>query len=194
MVFVAFLRGINVGGNNMVSMKALTESFERLGFTDVRTYINSGNIIFAAKEEDPRKVEDTIDRMLSRDYGLQGKTVVRNTAEMARVVKMIEKTWGEPDAESRYNVIFLRHTIDSKRVLDGVELNADVERAVYCPGTLLWSTRIDGLARSVMHKLASKPNSREMTVRNINTTMKVFALMQQVTPASSRRRRAAARR
>jgi len=44
--YVALLRGINVGGNNMISMKSLKASFDELGFQDVATYINSGNILF----------------------------------------------------------------------------------------------------------------------------------------------------
>jgi uncharacterized protein (DUF1697 family) len=53
-VFVALLRGVNVGGNNMISMSSLKKSFENLGFAEVLTYINSGNIIFKSKEADAR--------------------------------------------------------------------------------------------------------------------------------------------
>jgi uncharacterized protein (DUF1697 family) len=67
-LFVALLRGVNVGGKNMISMKSLKESFERLGFTQVSTYINSGNIIFTTKETDPRKLEKKIEQMLSKEY------------------------------------------------------------------------------------------------------------------------------
>ncbi len=66
-VFVALLRGVNVGGNNIISMKSLKTSFEQLGFSDVSTYINSGNILFKAKERDARKLETKIEAMLSRE-------------------------------------------------------------------------------------------------------------------------------
>ena len=194
-VYVAFLRGINVGGKNMVSMKALKESFERLGFKDVTTYINSGNVLFRAASNDPRKLESRIDRMLSQEHGVQGKTVVRSHAEMARLVKTIAATW-KPDPKARYNVIFLRHSIDSERVLDGIDIKPDIERIVYCPGTLLWAARINGLTRSAMLKLASRPIYKDMTVRNLNTTKKVFELMDAMVsePASTRRPPPAVRR
>lgn len=194
-VYVAFLRGINVGGKNMVPMQALKESFERLGFKDVTTYISSGNVLFRAASNDPRKLESRIDRMLSQEYGLQGRTVVRSHTEMARLVKTIAATW-KPDPQARYNVIFLRHSIDSERVLDGIDIKADIERVVYCPGTLLWSARLNELTRSAMLKLASRPMYKEMTVRNVNTTKKVFELMNQMVsaPASTPRRPSAARR
>jgi uncharacterized protein (DUF1697 family) len=63
-VFVALLRGVNVGGNNMISMSSLKQSFETMGFTDVSTYINSGNIIFKSKEADARKLETKIEKVL----------------------------------------------------------------------------------------------------------------------------------
>jgi uncharacterized protein (DUF1697 family) len=178
-VYVALLRGINVGGNNMLSMKSLAASFERAGFQDVTTYINSGNVLFRARARDPRRIERKIDRMLHAEYGLPIKTVVRSHAEMARLVKTISATW-KPDARWRYNVIFLRHPIDSKDVLVGLDFKPDLERVVYCPGTLLWSARIDALTRSAMLKLAGKPLYREMTVRNVNTTTKILALMDQM--------------
>ena len=182
MVWVALLRGINVGGNNMVSMKSLKERFERLGFDDVSTYINSGNVLFRTATTDGRALESKIDAMLSREYGLQGRTVVRSYPEMVRLVKTIAKTWNG-DTEWRYNVVFLRHSIDSKRVLDGIEPKTDIERVVYCPGTLLWSARLNQLTRSVMLKVASKPIYKEMTVRNVNTTMKLLDLMKRMETA-----------
>jgi uncharacterized protein (DUF1697 family) len=182
-VYVALLRGINVGGKNVVSMKALKASFEGLRFQDVRTYINSGNVLFRAGEPDPRKLEDRIDRMLTAEYGLKGKTVVRTAAEMARLVKTIDKTWGA-DPEWRYNVAFLRHTIDSKRILEGVETRPEFESIVYCPGTLLWSARIDMPGRTAMFKVARESKDQEMTVRNVNTTRKLLELMRQMESSS----------
>jgi uncharacterized protein (DUF1697 family) len=181
-VYVALLRGVNVGGNNIVSMKALKESFERLGFDDVQTYINSGNVLFRTREADPRKLEDRIDRMLARTHGLKGKTVVRNDAEMARLVKTIDKEW-KPDPEWKCNVIFLRHTLDPKRVVEGFQLEPDIERVVCCPGTLLWSAQTSALARTAMFKLGRGAIYQEITVRNVNTTKKILELMQRMKSA-----------
>lgn len=178
-VYVALLRGINVGGNNMVSMKALKESFDRLGFDEVRTYINSGNVLFRSKEQDPRRLEDRIDRMIGTEHGLKGKTVVRSDAEMTRLVKTIGKVW-KPDPAWRYNVVFLRHTLEAKAVARGFEIKPDLERIVCCPGTLLWSARTSTIGRTTMLKLSSRPIYQDMTVRNVNTTRKILELMQKM--------------
>ena len=183
-VYVAFLRGINVGGNNMVSMKALKETFERAGFAEVSTYINSGNILFRSKATDARRLERKIDGLLQDGFGLTGKTVVRSQPEMEQLLKTIEKTW-RPDPDWRYNVIFLRHAIDNPALVTQLAAKPDLERVVYCPGTLLWSARVDGLARSTMMKLSTRPLYQDMTVRNLNTTTRVLQLMQRMSDPSA---------
>ena len=179
-MFVALLRGVNVGGQNSVSMAALKESFARLGLKDVRTFINSGNVLFRSSAADARTLERRIDRILADEHGLASKAVVRSEAEMARLVKTIAGTW-KPKAQWKYNVMFLRHTVDSPRVLDGIALKPDIERAVYCPGTLLWSASLSGFSRTAMKKLVGHPLYQEMTVRGVNTTRKILDLMRQMT-------------
>src|SRR5215213_8314373 len=92
-IFVALLRGVNVGGKNMIRMSSLKESFERMGFGDVATYINSGNIIFKTQEGDARQLERSIEGMLSGEYALECKVVIRSLAEMADLIKSLPETW-----------------------------------------------------------------------------------------------------
>jgi len=178
-VYVALLRGVNVGGNNMINMKALKESFKALGFVRVQSYINSGNIIFATTESDARKLEQKIEEMLARDYELGSKVVVRSVAEMDQLVQSLPARWGD-DTGWRYNVIFLRHTIDSEDILKDVPVKEDIEELIYRPGTLLWSAEASQATRSNMAKLSSRKVFQDMTVRNLNTTRKLCDLMKKV--------------
>lgn len=182
-VFVALLRGVNVGGNNIISMRALKESFEALGFDEVSTYINSGNIIFKAKETDARKLELKIERMLVKDYQLESKVVIRSLAEMEKLVQALPSSWNDA-TKWRYYVIFLRHTIDSEEILAELPPNPDVEEIVYHPGTLLWSALISELTRSRIQKLATRKIYKDMTIRNLNTTRKLGELMKQAAGSS----------
>jgi len=178
-VYVALLRGVNVGGNNIISMRELKVSFEGIGFTQVATYINSGNVIFTTKETDARKLETKIERMLSKDFQLDSKVVIRSLAEMEQLVASLPKDWtGAPDW--RYNVIFLRHTIDSEQILEEITPRVDTEQLVYIPGTLLWSAPVSDVNQTSMHKLPSRRIFRDMTVRNLNTTRKLCELMKRV--------------
>ena len=175
-VFVALLRGVNVGGNNMISMKSLKESFEAMGFTNVSTYINSGNIIFQSKEDDPRKLEKKIEQMLSSEYQLESKVVLRSLPEMEKLVKTLPQNWGD-NSDWRFNVIFLRHSIDSEKILDELPANSDIEEVLYRPGTLLWSVQASEANRSKFVKLSTRKSFKDMTVRNLNTTRKLYELM-----------------
>jgi uncharacterized protein (DUF1697 family) len=175
-VFVALLRGVNVGGNNMISMRSLKESFETLGFVNVSTYINSGNIIFHSKEADPRKLERKIEQMLSSDYQLDSKVVLRSLSEMEKLMNDLPRSWNE-DSSWRYNVIFLRYSIDSEKILTELPANSDIEQVVYRPGALLWSTQATQMSQSQLGKLSSRKTFRDMTVRNLNTTRKLYELM-----------------
>lgn len=178
-IFVALLRGVNVGGKNMIRMSSLKESFERMGFGDVATYINSGNIIFKTQEGDARKLERSVEGMLSSEYELECKVVVRSLSEMAELVKSLPETW-DGDGRWKYNVIFLRHSIDSENILGGLKPESDIEQIVYRPGTLFWSARISDLSRTSMHKLPGRKLFQEMTVRNTNTTKKLYELMKKM--------------
>ena len=176
-VFVALLRGVNVGGKNMISMKSLKESFEAIGFINVSTYINSGNVIFQSKETDPRKLERKIEQMLSSDYQLDSKVVVRSLAEMEKLVEALPRSWNG-ESGWRYNVIFLRHSIDSEKILAELPTKSDIEEIVYRPGALLWSAQVSELTRTNMAKLSSRKIFQDMTVRNLNTTLKLCDLME----------------
>ena len=178
-VFVALLRGVNVGGNNMISMSSLKKSFEALGFDDVVTYINSGNIIFKSKEADARKLESKIEKMLLKEYQLDSRVVLRSLSEMEKLVKNLPRNWND-DSGWRYNVIFLRHTIDSEKILAELEVKKEIEEVVYYPGALLWRAQISELTRTNMLKLSSRKMYQDMTIRNQNTTRKLYALMKKV--------------
>lgn len=183
-IFVALLRGVNVGGNNMISMSSLKRSFETLGFTGVVTYINSGNIIFKSKEADARKLERKLEQMLTKEYELESRVVLRSLSEMAKIVESLPLTW-KGHKDWRYNVIFLRHTIDTEEILAQLEVKQGIEEVVYCPGALFWSARVTDLNRTNMLKLSSRKIYQDMTIRNVNTTRKLHELMARVSEADT---------
>ncbi len=184
--WVALLRGINVGGNNVIRMADLKRSFERLGCEDVRTLIASGNVVFRSAL--PRaRLERRLEAALSKEYGYESRLVLRTLPELERLVAGAPKGWGM-DKGRRYNVCFLRPAVDSREVLDGLEPKPELEQVTWRPGVLFWTARFADLTRTSMVKLASKPLYQQMTVRNWNTTRKVLALMQAVERSAGRAR------
>ena len=176
--YVALLRGINVGGNNIIPMAALAKTFERMKFSSVRTFIASGNVIFQAPTQDLRKLEQKIEKQLEKEFDYEATVVVKSKSEMDAIDKGIARDWKKLDEKQRYYVIFLRHAIDNKRLLEQFEARAGVETLTYVPGALLWAAKKSDIGKStVSRKLLAKPIYQEVTVRNVNTTRKLVELM-----------------
>src|SRR5215471_7764435 len=105
-VFVALLRGVNVGGKNNLSMSALKTNLSQSGFDEVTTYINSGNVLFTSSQTDARKLETKIEGLLSADHRLECKVVVRSLTEMKDLVESLPPSWKD-DKSWAHNVMFL---------------------------------------------------------------------------------------
>jgi uncharacterized protein (DUF1697 family) len=173
---VALLRGINVGGANIIKMDALRRSFERMGFSSVRTLLASGNVVFCTADTDARKLEAEIERVLSGNHRYAAKVVVRTLGEYERMMRAMPPRWGS-DKALRHYVLFLRHAIDRPSLLRELDVNEGIEELRYVPGALLWSARLDKLTASKMSKVIAKPIYQDMTVRNVNTTRKIYELL-----------------
>ena len=68
--YIAFLRGVNISGKNKVQMAELKKGFEEIGFAEVKTYLNSGNVIFSSEEDDIGRFTNRIETMIKRQFGL----------------------------------------------------------------------------------------------------------------------------
>lgn len=87
MQYVAFLRGINVGGKNKIKMETLRKVFAASGFTNVKTYINSGNVIFESDKTDNEKLAEKLETAIEKEFSLKIKVMVRTIAEIEEIVK-----------------------------------------------------------------------------------------------------------
>jgi uncharacterized protein (DUF1697 family) len=90
---IALLRGINVGGNKKVSMAKLKELFQNLGFHNVSTYINSGNVMFESDEKSDKKLVSIIESGLIKHFGFEIPIVVRSVDEIRMIAKAIPESW-----------------------------------------------------------------------------------------------------
>jgi len=179
-VYVALLRGINVGGSNKIAMADLISCFERLGYDHVRTYINSGNVIFSAPSTNARAIELQIEKALDATFSLPIRVIIRSVQEMRQVVQAMPPEWGSQAADLKCDVIFVRHTIDSPKLLERFHVNPAVEELIYHPGVLLWSVKSKDFSRSGFTKVNQMDIYQDMTVRGPNSVRKIYELMQQL--------------
>ncbi|WP_033542250.1 DUF1697 domain-containing protein [Planococcus sp. CAU13] len=178
MIHVALLRGINVGGNNKIDMKELKAVFEEAGMSSVKTYINSGNIVFdstASAEELPVILEAAI----LAHFGLPIKVLVYSFDDFKRIIGDIPGSWTN-DTNMKSDVWFLWPEADSESVLEQLVIKPEIDRVLYVPGAILWSVDKEHVTRSGMQKVIGTKLYKLVTIRNVNTVRKLLGLMEEM--------------
>jgi uncharacterized protein (DUF1697 family) len=85
--YIAMLRGINVSGHNIVKMEQLRASFAALGFSNVKTYIQSGNVVFEAAKDSAASLSKKIEQKILSDFGFPVPVFLRTSKEMEEIIK-----------------------------------------------------------------------------------------------------------
>ena len=175
MKYAAFLRGINVGGKNKIQMERLRQICGGLGFENVKTYINSGNMIFETAKTDDKKLAARIEKAIATEFGLNIKTMVRTLAEIEEIVKN-NPFDGQFENDKDLHVFFLDEELpEEKRELllsnnNENEMFAVLRREIYC---LLRVSVLD----SLMGKdYIGKKLKVSATARNWRTVNKILEI------------------
>jgi uncharacterized protein (DUF1697 family) len=175
--YVALLRGINVGGKNLIRMPALKACFEDLGFEEVRTYIQSGNVLFRARGSNAALTKQ-IETALSKTFDYEPRVVVRSQKQMKEIVMNAPEGFGSHPATYRYDVIFLKEPLTAARAMKSVTTKEGVDQASAGKGVLYFSRLISRATQSHLTRIISMPVYQSMTVRNWNTTTKLLSMME----------------
>jgi uncharacterized protein (DUF1697 family) len=173
--YLALLRGVNVGGKNLVRMTELRAAFEDLGFADVATYIQSGNVLFRAPRRKRDELAAGIESDLGGRFGLELKVVLLTEPQLRGVVDGAPRRFGADTHLS--DVIFLRKPLTVKRAFSLVELREGIDRAWAGKGVLYFSRIAERASGSRLSRVAALPEYKNMTIRSWSTTTKLLALM-----------------
>jgi uncharacterized protein (DUF1697 family) len=175
MTYVAFLRAVNVGGNSIVSMAAIKEALVALGLLDVRTYINSGNVIFSTRASDVQKLSARIEKALEQHTGIAIKVLVMDHETLKKMVDAIPPKWVD-DKTMRTYVLLLWKELDDRTVLERLPIKSGVDELKYTPGAVVWRVDRENVSRSHMNKIVGTPLYKKITIRSANTIRKLNAL------------------
>lgn len=178
MIYVALLRGINVGGNNKIDMKQLKKTFEDVGMNKVATYINTGNIIFEQDGLSQPELVAMIEQAIVDDFGLPIKVVLRSLEQYAAMMQAIPEHWSN-DTSMKCDIMFLWEDVDNEAALEKLHIKPAIDTVRYIKGAIIWSVAREDVTKSGMAKIIGSALYKKITVRNINTTRKIYELMQQ---------------
>jgi uncharacterized protein (DUF1697 family) len=172
---VLLLRGINIGPRNRVPMAELRACLEEAGFEDVRTYVQSGNVVLESKMK-PKETARQVERLIAERFGLEIAVVVRTRAQLARIVE--RNPLGDvADEPKRYQVSFLDGPLPaaSRRKLE--EARAEPERLVV-DGREIYAWHPAGVARSKLWAtLAGRGLGVTATARNWTTVRALLEML-----------------
>jgi uncharacterized protein (DUF1697 family) len=178
--YVALLRGINVGGSNLIRMSALKACFEAQGLRDVATYIQSGNVLFTAGRSNQLALTRQIEKALSKTFAYQSRVVVRSFEQIKAIVEEAPTGFGRRPAAYRYDVIFLKDPLTADEAMKSMTAKPGVDRVFAGDGALYFSRLISKAAQSHLSRVVGKPEYQSMTIRNWNTTGKLLELMERI--------------
>ena len=176
--YLALLRGINVGGNNIIKMSDLKACFDNIGFANVRTYIQSGNVLFKSTEKDKLKLTHKVEKALSERFSYKSRLVIVAYKELKSVVDGAPKGFGKDLDKYRCDVIFLKEPLTAREAMKNVSTKEGVDKAHMGRYVLYFSRLISKATQSRLTKIIALPMYQNMTIRNWNTTTKLLALME----------------
>jgi uncharacterized protein (DUF1697 family) len=178
--YVALLRGINVGGNNLIKMTALKQCLEQSGLRRVSTYIASGNVLFEADDKAPVLVAK-IEKLLGATFRYEASIVLRSRKQLRDTVAGAPPGFGGQPAKYRYDVIFLKEPLKAAAALAAVMkvITREGVDQIWPGPSALYSARLIARAtQSQISRVVGLPVYQSMTIRNWNTTTKLAHLME----------------
>ena len=173
--YLALLRGINVGGRNPVPMVDLREVFTAAGFTQVTTYIQSGNVLFTT-DRAGAGLEQQIEARLEQRFGVPIVVMIRSLRQLRSVVRSAPPQFGLRPDRYHSDVIFLKAPLTPARAMRVAQLRDGVDQAWAGTGVLYFARLSERRTQSKLSGIMGTPEYQLMTIRSWKTTSKLLDL------------------
>lgn len=179
MKYVAFLRGINVGGKNKVKMETLREVCAGIGFKNVKTYINSGNVIFETPTTDDKTLAEKIEKGIEQEFSLKIKVMVRSVAEIEAIIKN-NPFEGQFENDKDVHVFFLDEELPDEKCELLLSNNNENEIYAVRNAEIFCHLKISVLDSLMGKDYIGKKLKVSATARNWRTVNKILELAESI--------------
>ncbi len=174
--YVALLRGVNVGGKNKVAMPLLKAAFEQAGFVEVKTYINSGNVVFSSEPGNAEELQRICREAIASTFDLDVPVAVVSASDLIEALDHAPAWWGI-DPDSKHNAIVVIAPADPAEVIASVgEAKPDYEQVACYGRVIFWSAPLATFSHTRWSKVVSSKAYGSITIRNANTARKLAQL------------------
>lgn len=176
--YIALLRGINISGKNKIAMSELKKCFAELGFAEIVTYLNSGNVIFSSAIEDKDVLSNKVQLMIRDRFHLEIPVFIILQEELAELLKNAPDWWGDDNREIYDNLIFLMPPLSYEEFYDEIGVpKAEYESVYHYKNVVFWSfSRKDHQKTNWWSKTAGSGVSGRITIRTANTVRKIAGM------------------
>ena len=176
--YVALLRGVNISGKNKVPMAELKKCFEALGGMEVKTCLNSGNVVFSCEEADAAALADRIERMMQCEFGLDIPVFVILQEELADILRHAPDWWGTENQEIYDNLIFILPPATFPDVYQEIGAPKEgLEQIQAYQSAVFWSfSRKDYQKTNWWPRTARADIGSKLTIRTANTVRKIVSI------------------
>jgi uncharacterized protein (DUF1697 family) len=171
--YIAFLRAINVGGGRTIKMNSLRQSFESLGFSNIATFIASGNILFETKTKNIKALEKKIEKKLRADLGFEVTTFIRTNTQLKKVSHYKAFPQSKINAASEFNVIFLSENPNKKSRQKVMGLQTDTNEFRVHGREIYWLRRKENGKSTFSTIPLEKLLGKRFTIRSAKTTKRL---------------------
>lgn len=172
--YLLLLRGINVGGKNVIKMADLKACLEKHGLDVVRTYIQSGNVIFRA-EKSERTLTREIETVLSKQFGYTATVVVISETALRAVVKKAPQGFGKQPDKYHSDVLFLMPPLKPAEVKGQLKLRDGVDQVWSGNGVVYFARVSAQRTKSKLGEITKLPLYQQLTIRSWQTVIKLLA-------------------
>jgi uncharacterized protein (DUF1697 family) len=173
--YIAFLRAVNVGGHHTVKMDYLRRLFASLGFSNVETFIASGNVVFETTSKNAQALEREIEKRLREALGYEVATFIRTDAELAIVASYKPFSQSDLDGAAALNIAFLGDVLDDKSSRRLMTLRTDIDDFHIHEREIYWLCRQKQSGSKISNAVLEKAIGRKSTMRGANTVQKMAA-------------------
>jgi len=173
--YLVLLQGINVGGKNIIKMDELKKIFEKMKFMDIKTYIQSGNILFRDYENNKLKLAKKIEKTLFNEFKNGIKIAILTFSEIKEILNNIPNEFGEDNKKYKYDILFLIEPLTNKGIMEKIKTIKGDDKIYEGKKAFYVKRNTDKLTGSYITQVLKI--SSNITVRNLNTTKKLYELM-----------------
>ena len=173
--YIAFLRGINISGKNKIAMPELKKCFEGLGFCQVVTYLNSGNVVFSADDDNTADIKGRVETMIDKELGLQIPVHIISCDYLQDILLHAPQWWGTDDASKYHNLIFIMSQDTAEDICNAVgKPSQDLEEICVYNDVIFWTFDRNKYSKCNWWKKTAASNiAGRLTIRTAKTVRKL---------------------